>query len=93
MLASILFCSPYVTEMEARKRKLIYEPEQNTLLWRTFTITLSTLLDKGDFNRGRDRIQTPGFFFFSTTFRTGHTKQWRAFHSLPSQRFSKWRLE
>ena len=40
----------------------LYEPEQNTLLWRTFTVTLSTLLEKGDFNRDRDRIQTPGFF-------------------------------
>ena len=44
-----------------------YEQEQNTLQWRTFTVTLSTLQEKGDFNRGRGRIQTPSF---ST--RTGH---------------------
>ena len=55
--------------MEARKRKLIlsqhplYEPEQNTLLWRTFIITLSVDAS-GDFNWGHNRIQTPGVFFF-----------------------------
>ena len=37
------------------------------------TFTLSTLLEKGDFNRGLDRIQTPGFFvFFSNRTLTGH---------------------
>ena len=54
--------------------------------WRTFTITLSTLLENGDFSRGRDRIQTPAFSTLT------ETKQWRAFHSLPSQRFRKWQL-
>ena len=38
-----------------------YEQEQNTLQWRTFTVTLSTLQEKGDFNRGRGRIETPAF--------------------------------
>ena len=30
-----------------------------------FTITLSTLPEKGDFNRGLDRIQTPVVVFFN----------------------------
>ena len=29
--------------------------------WRTFTVTRSMLLEKGDFSGGRDRIQTPVF--------------------------------
>ena len=46
--------------------------EQNTLLLRTFTVTLSTLLEKGDFNRGLDNIQTPVVVVFSTRTLTGH---------------------
>ena len=38
-----------------------YEQEQNTLQLRTFTVTLSTLQEKGDFKGGRGRIQTPAF--------------------------------
>ena len=38
-----------------------YEQEQKTLQWRTFTDTLSTLQEKGDFNGGHGRIQTPAF--------------------------------
>ena len=38
-----------------------YEQEQNTLQWWTFTVTLSTHQEKGDFNGGRGRIQTPTF--------------------------------
>ena len=40
---------------------LLYEPEQNTLQWRTFTVTLSTLPETVDFSRGLDRIQMPAF--------------------------------
>ena len=46
------------------------------------------LLEKDDFNGGRDRILTPDF---ST--RMEHKTQWPDFHSLPSQRFRKWRLQ
>ena len=35
--------------------------QTNTLQWRTFTVTLSMLQEKGDFNGGRGRIQTPAF--------------------------------
>ena len=46
-----------------------------------FTVTLSTLLENGDFNRGRVRIQTAVVVVFST--RTELTKQWRVFTRYP----------
>ena len=61
----------------------LYEPEPNTLQWQTFTVTLSTLLENGDFNKGCYRIQTP------TLQLEQNTKQWEAFYSLPSKFFRK----
>ena len=45
-----------------------FKPEQNTLQWQSFAVTRSMLLDNGNFNRGRDRIQTPARtrFFHNT---------------------------
>ena len=44
-----------------------------------FPVTLSTLLEKGDFNKDSNRIRTP--IFFPT--RTELTKQWRALTRYP----------
>ena len=44
-----------------------------------YTVTLSTLIEKGDFNGGGDRIQTTVFFLTKMEL----TKQWRAFSRYP----------
>ena len=71
------FCSP-LSDRTKEVAKCSYEQEQNTLQWRTFTVTLSTLQEKGDFNGGRGRIQTPAF---ST--RTEHKHDGRSFTRYP----------
>ena len=38
-----------------------FKPEQNTMQWQSFTVTQSIFLENDEFNRGRDRIQTPAF--------------------------------
>ena len=57
--------TPYRLQCYSWSEHPPYEQEQNTQQWRTFTVTLPTLQEKGDVNGGRGRIQTPAFSIFN----------------------------